>query len=130
MKKIVMIAALAALAGCSKPAETPAADASAAPEPVAAAGPLAADGKSSVGTFKITTADGKTYTEVVKADGTDEGPENGQVIDPGRWEQKNPNLYCVTRDGDKEQCNEEKVENGIWTSKDPEGKVATVERIG
>jgi hypothetical protein len=132
MKKIVALAALAALAACSKPAETPAAETSAAPEAAApVAGPVAADGKSSVGSFKITTSDGKVYTEVVKADGTYEGTgPDGKVTETGKWEQRTPNLYCVTKDGEKERCNEEKVENGVWTSKDPDGKVATVERIG
>lgn len=136
MKKIVALAALAALAACSKPAETPAAESTATPEATASeAGPVAADGKSSVGTFKITTSDGKVYTEVVKADGTYEGTgPDGKVSETGRWEQRTPNLYCVTKDGDKdggkERCNEEKVENGVWTTTDPDGKTATVERIG
>ena len=130
MKKIIVIAAIAALAACSKPAESPAADASAAPEPAAVAGPVAADGKSSVGTFKITASDGKIYTEVVKADGTYEGMTDGKVTETGKWDQKNPNLYCVTKDGEKEECNEEKIENGVWTSKNPEGKVSKVERVG
>lgn len=132
MRKIVILAALAALSACSKPAETPAAEASAAPEAAAAvAGPVAADGKSSVGTFKITASDGKVYTEVVKADGTYEGVDaDGKVTETGKWEQRTPNLYCVTKTGEKERCNEEKVENGVWTSKDPDGKTATVERVG
>lgn len=131
MKKIVAIAALAALAACSKPAEAPEAEATATPEAAASvAGPVAADGKSSVGTFKVTASDGKVYTEVVKADGTYESTGPDGKVETGTWEQKNPNLYCGTKTGEKERCNEEKVENGVWTSKDPDGKTATVERIG
>jgi len=132
MKKIFAFAALAALAACSKPAETPAAEAVATTDATAAtAGPVAADGKSSAGTFRITTSDGKVYTEVVKADGTYEGVgPDGKVTETGKWEQRTPNLYCVIKDGEKERCNEEKVENGVWTSKDPDGKIAKVERIG
>lgn len=131
MKKIVALAALAALAACSKPAETPAAETSAAPETAAAvAGPVAADGKPSVGSFKITAQDGKVYNEVVKADGTYESTGPDGKVETGTWEQKTANLYCGTKTGEKERCNEEKVENGVWTSKDPDGKVATVERVG
>lgn len=134
MKKIVAIAALAALAACSKPAEAPGAEAAPAEATTAAAAPaaepVAADGKSSVGTFKVTTSDGKVYTEVVKADGTYESTGPGGKVEKGKWDQKNPNLYCNTEEGGKEECNEEKVENGVWTSKNPEGKTATVERIG
>ena len=131
MKKIVVFAALAGLAACSKPAETPAAEASAAPQAAASvAGPVAADGKSSVGTFKVTEADGKAHTEVVKPDGTYETTWPDGKVETGTWEQKGPNLYCGTKPGEKQRCNEEKVENGVWTSKDPDGKIATVERIG
>lgn len=131
MKKFFTIAALAALAACSKPAETPAAEATAAPEATASmAGPVAADGKSSVGTFKVTAADGKVYTEVVKADGTYESTGPDKAVDAGTWEQKNPNLYCGTKTGEAQKCSEEKIENGVWTSKNPEGKVSTVERVG
>ena len=132
MKKIIAIAGLAALCACSKPADAPAGEASAAPEATvaAAAGPVAADGQSSVGTFKVTASDGKVYTEVVKADGTYESTGPDGKVEKGKWEQKNPNLYCNTEAGGKEECNEEKVENGVWTSKNPDGKVVTVERVG
>lgn len=131
MKKIVVLAALAGLSACSKPAQTPAAEATAAPQAAAsAAGPVAADGKSSVGTFKVTDADGKAHTEVVKADGTYESTWPDGKVETGTWEQKSPNIYCGTKAGEKQSCNEEKVENGVWTSKNPEGKTATVERIG
>ena len=49
-----------------------------------------------------------------------------------RWEQKSPEQFCFTKDeeGATQKCNTEAVDaNGVWTSTDPEGKVATVERV-
>lgn len=134
MRHVLAITAVVALAACSKPATAPEADAGATAEasaPAAAAN-VAADGKSSTGTFKITSSDGKVSMEEVKADGTYENKTDGKVTETGKWEQKSPSVYCYTADGPeaKQVCNEEKVENGVWTTKDPEGKVATVERVG
>jgi hypothetical protein len=131
MKKIVVIATFMAIAACSKPAPAPEAEATATTEATApAAANIAADGKSSIGTFKVSAPDGKVYTEVVKADGTYESTGPDKAVETGTWEQKNPNLYCGTKTGEAQKCSEEKVENGVWTSKNPEGKVSTVERIG
>ncbi len=132
MKKIVLLAAVTLVTACSKPAPAPEADASAAAEtsaPVAAN--IAADGKSSVGKFKVTTSDGKVMIEEVKADGTYVQTIEGKVAETGKWEQRSPGSYCVTKDeaGATQKCNDESVENGVWTSKDAEGKVATVERV-
>ena len=82
--------------------------------------------------FKITSSDGKVSMEDVKADGTYETKTDGKVTETGKWEQKSPSVYCYTADGPeaKQVCNDEKVENGVWTTKDPDGKVATVERVG
>lgn len=81
--------------------------------------------------YKVTDADGKVYMDDVRADGTYETKQDGKVVESGKWNQKSPNLYCYTKDeaGAQEQCNEEKVENGVWTTKNPEGKVSTVERV-
>jgi hypothetical protein len=126
MKKIALIAALSALSACSQPAPAP--EASEAP---AAASNIAADGKSSVGKFKITTHDGKIVMEEDKADGTYVTTLDGKVVETGKWEQKSPNNFCFTKDEKdaKQQCNEEKVENGVWTTKNAKGEVSTVERI-
>ncbi len=134
MRHVLAITAVVALAACSKPATAPEADAGATAEasaPAAAAN-VAADGKSSTGTFKITSSNGKVSMEEVKADGTYENKTDGKVTETGKWEQKSPSVYCYTADGPeaKQVCNEEKVENGVWTTKDPDGKVATVERVG
>ena len=132
MRHVLAITAVVALAACSKPATAPEADATSEASAPAAAANVAADGKSSTGTFKITSSDGKVSMEEVKADGTYENKTDGKVTETGKWEQKSPSVYCYTADGPeaKQVCNEEKVENGVWTTKDPDGKVATVERVG
>jgi len=138
MKRIIVIAALAAVAACSKPAPAPeatteaSAEASAEATPVAAAAPLAADGKPSVGQYKVTTHDGKILMEDVKADGTYVDTIDGKVVETGKWEQKSPAQYCFTKDeaGAKQKCNTEQVDDkGVWTSVDAEGKTATVVRV-
>lgn len=136
MKKILVIAALAAISACSKPAPAPEADASASAAPAAeasaaAAAPTAADGKPSVGKFKITSHDGKVYMEEDKADGTYVSTLDGKTVETGKWEQQNPGTFCFTKDEKdaKQVCNEEKVENGVWTTKNAKGEVSTVERV-
>ncbi len=131
MNKIAVIAALAFVSACSKPepAAAPEATATAATPEVAT---TAADGKPSTGTFKITTADGQTIMEEIKADGTYVDTQDGKVVETGRWEQKSPAQYCWTKDeaGATQVCADEKVENGVYTSYNPlTKKTATVERI-
>lgn len=138
MKKIVCAAAFAALAACSQPAPEPEATTDAAATTAAAAPAaaevLAADGKSPVGTFRITTSKGDVFTETVKADGTYEQKDaSGKVVETGKWAQKSPSEYCYTpdTDGAKEECNTEGVDAaGKWTSTNPKGETATVERVG
>ncbi len=132
MKTILAFAALAALSACSKPDPAPAPEATTASEaPVAAATNIAADGKSSVGTFKITSHDGKIYSEVDKADGTYATTQDGKPVETGKWEQKDPNTFCFTKDEKdaKQVCNAEKVENGVWTTTNAKGEVSKVERV-
>lgn len=135
MKKIVLVAALAALAACSRE-EAPAPEAAeeAAAAPAEAAQTLAADGKPSHGKFEVTRADGTKLTADVKPDGTfSVADAAGTVIDTGKWVQKSPELYCETSDkpGSKEKCYNEQVDDkGVYTSKDPDtGEVATVVRV-
>ena len=132
MKKILAFAALAALSACSQPAPAPETETATESEaPVAAATNVAADGKSSIGTFKITDKDGKVFTEEDKADGTYATSQDGKVIETGKWEQKDPNTFCFTKDEKdaKQVCNTEKVENGKWTTVNAKGEVSTVERV-
>ena len=135
MKKIVLVAALAALAACSKPeaAPTEAATETAAVTPAATtAETVAADGKPSVGKFKVTSHDGKVYMEEDKADGTYVGTLDGKVVETGKWEQKDRGTFCFTKDTKdaKQECNAEKVEGGKWITTNAKGEVSTVERVG
>ena len=131
MKRIVFVALLAGVAACSQPAPAPEATAEA--TTAAAAEPLAADGKPSVGKYQVTRADGTVMTDDVRADGTYVTTMADGTTETGKWEQKGPNLYCGTEDkeGAKQKCYEEKVdEKGVYTSKDPEtGEVSTVVRL-
>lgn len=132
MKKIVLVAAFAALAACSQP-ET--AEEAEAPAEVAEAAPanIAADGLPSVGMYKVTAADGTSTMEDVRADGTYVSTSADGTTSTGKWEQKSPELYCATPDeeGAKQTCYEEAVDaNGVYTSKNPDtGEVSTVERV-
>ena len=134
MKKLMMIAALASLTACSKPdaAPTEAATQAAAIPAATPAGTVAADGKPSVGKFKITSHDGKVYVEEDKADGTYVTTLDGKVMDTGKWEQKAQGTFCFTKDAKdaKQECNAEKVEGGKWTTTNAKGQVSTVERVG
>lgn len=136
MKKIVAAAALVALAACSEPAPEPEADTTAAAAEAGASeampASLAADGKPSVGVYKVTTADGEVITSEVRADGTYVDKDaSGKVIETGQWNQQSQSVWCWTKDGEtSEACADEKVENGVYTSTNRETKkTATVERV-
>ena len=137
MKRIIIVAALATLAACSQ-AETDAdtdetAAATAEATTAAPAEVMAADGKPPAGKYRIIAGDGQVFTEELKADGTYvQTDKDGKVVETGKWVQKTPEQYCYTpdKDGAKEECNSEKVDDkGVWTSTNPEGKTAKVERI-
>ena len=96
MKKIMLLVAIAAVSACSKP--EPAAEAEATPVAVASAeANIAADGKSSVGKYKITLANGDVVMEDVKADGTYADMVDGKVIETGKWVQKSPASTATPR---------------------------------
>ena len=132
MKKIVLVAVLATLTACSKPEAAPTEAATEAAAATPAAENIAADGKPSVGKFKVTSHDGKVYMEEDKADGTYVGTSDGKVVDTGKWEQKDRGTFCFTKDTKdaKQECNAEKVEAGKWTTTNAKGEVSTVERVG
>ena len=129
MKKIIGVAAIAAIAACS-PAETEA-EPEAVEEEEAAPAAMAADGGTPYGNFKVTSEDGSYQTEEVREDGTFTSTDQDGEVTTGTWVQK-PGQYCTTSDaeGAVERCHTETVdENGVWTSVDPEGEIVTVERI-
>ena len=67
----------------------------------------------------------------VKADGTYSDTIDGKVVETGKWNQKSPGVYCYTKDAKDavEVCNDEKVENGVWTSTNKKGETSKVERV-
>jgi len=130
MKRLIIVAALATLGACSRE-EAPAPEAT---EEVAAAPVevMAADGKSPVGKYTVTTAAGEVINEELKADGTYVDMKDGKQVETGKWVQKSAETFCYTKDeeGAKEVCNTEKVDDkGVWTSVNPEGKSATIVRV-
>ncbi|WP_428027810.1 hypothetical protein [Altererythrobacter sp.] len=131
MKKIMLVAAMVGIAACSQADNAPAPDAT---EEAAEAAPanIAADGLPSEGTYKVTLADGSVQMEELKADGTYVATVDGKVVESGTWEQKAPETYCYTTDeeGAEQVCNAESVgADGVWTSTNPDGETATVERV-
>jgi hypothetical protein len=137
MKKLVLVAALATLSACQQeaaPAPEATPDTAAATAATAApAGSMAADGKSPIGKFQITTHDGKVFTEEVKADGSYvQTDAAGKVVETGKWEQKSPTQYCFTTNEKdaKQVCNTEGVDAaGKWTTTNAKGETATVVRV-
>lgn len=136
MRIFLICAAAAGLAACSQEAapapEGTATTAMRAETVASAAGSMAADGKSPIGQFKITTSKGEVLMEDVRADGTYSTTKDGKVVETGKWEQKTPETYCYTSDeaGSKQECNTEGVDDkGVWTSVNARGEKATVERV-
>ena len=131
MKRLVLVAALAAVSACSEPA-TEATEEAAVEEPAAeAATAMAADGGPPYGDFKVTTAEGEVWTEAVSEDGTYTSTSPTGETETGRWVQRGKQ-YCTTKDeeGATEVCHTESVDaNGVWTAVDPEGNTVTVERV-
>lgn len=132
MKKIIVVAAFAALAACSQPETAEEADAAAEAVEAAPAN-IAADGGPSVGMYKVTNADGSVHMYDAREDGTYVDTAADGTTTTGKWEQKAPDTWCDTSDeeGAAQICYEESVDaNGVYTSKDPNtGEVSIVERV-
>lgn len=129
MKKIILVASIAVLAACSQAEQ--AADTDAVEETADAAEVAAADGGPAYGTFKVTLADGSVLTDEVHEDGTFTATLPDGTTESGTWVQK-PGEYCTTssEEGASERCHKEWIdESGAWVSTDPEGNIATVERV-
>jgi len=107
MRKLVLIAAVAALSGCNQNKAEPAPAASDA----AAATPAAvATAASMAGTYEY-TYEGKPTTTVAKEDGTYEDTQGGKVIESGKWSQANGQT-CFDDTGDNPpKC---------WTTTEPD----------
>jgi hypothetical protein len=106
MKKIVLIAAVAALSACNQNKAEPAPAASetaATPSAVATAASMA-------GTYDYTYKD-KATTSVIKDDGTYQDTQDGKVIEKGTWTQKDGPICFSDDKGDPAQC---------WTMTEPD----------
>lgn len=125
MKKLVMIAALSALAACSQQAEK-AAEAEAAP--VETAAPAAADSAAPVGDYDVKMADGTMAKTTINADGTyvDTGPDGKEI--KGKFAMKD-GKECFDPDGDEaEACwtSAKPGADGSFTSTSDKGETVTV----
>ena len=138
MRKLILAASAAILAGCSQAAKEEVVDEPVEETAMAEESGIAADGQPTAGMYRVTTSDGTVYDEDLRSDGTYTQSLNGEVVETGRWEQKSPSQYCYTVDEayvDEdtpagEQCNTEQIgEDGVWTSTNPAGETAVVERV-
>lgn len=124
MRKIVMIAGLAALAACSKPAEEPAA----APAEATSAAAAAA---SPAGTYTVTNADKTTGTLVIAADNSYTFAV-GDTTAKGVVTPKDDKVACYDPEGDKDPTvcwtNEPPAADGSWTAKSDDGQTVSVVR--
>jgi len=132
MKKLVLIAALAALSACNNNASEPAAQPSAKVATVAANTSLATDGMPNVGIYEVTLPDGKVVTQTVNADGTFASVKDGKTT-KGTWTSTGPGNFCETEEGKTEpSCYAETISaDKVWTSinvKDPKDH-STVKRL-
>lgn len=123
MKKLVTIAALAALTACSPQAEK-AAEAEAVPVETAAP----AESASPVGDYDVKMADGKMGKTTINADGTyvDTGPDGKEI--KGKFARKD-GKDCFDPDGDEaEACwtSTTPAADGSFTSTGPDGATVTV----
>jgi hypothetical protein len=105
MRKLALIAAIAALSACNqnKAEPAPAASESAAPAAVATAASMA-------GTYEY-TYEGKATTTVAKDDGTYEDTQDGKVIESGKWTQADGQTCFDDTGANPPKC---------WTTTEPD----------
>jgi len=127
MRKLAIVASLAALAACNPaPKEEPAATETAAPE---AAAPTVANG-SGPGTYIVTAPDGTESTSVINADGTyTDMAADGTVSAEGTWAVTDGKT-CFTPKGEgaTTECYTESApaEDGSFTATGDDGTTVTV----
>lgn len=129
MKKLILIASIAALAACSKPAENaPEATASTEAAPAAAAGePTLAD---MVGIYEVKGAKGEIGSTVINADGTYVDTDAAGKQIKGTFARKD-GKDCFDPEGDAaEECftTTEPAADGTFTATGPSGPV-TVKKV-
>jgi opacity protein-like surface antigen len=129
MKKLVLVAALAAALGACSQAAEEADDTATATETPAAEDTAAATG--SAGTYEY-EVDGKATTSVLAADGTYEDTQDGKVIEKGTWADKDGKV-CFDPEGDDaaQPCftTTEPDADGVFTATSDDGKtVLTIKK--
>ena len=138
MRKLILVASAAILAGCSQAAEEEVVDEPVEEAAVVEEAGIAADGQPTAGMYRVTSSDGTVYDEDLRTDGTYTQSLNGEVVETGTWEQKSPSQYCYTADEAyvdedtpaEQQCNTEQIgEDGVWTSTNAADETAVVERV-
>ena len=102
MRKLVLIAAVAALSGCNQNKAEPA--------PAASEPAPAATTASMAGTYEY-TYEGKATTTVAKADGTYEDTQDGKVIESGKWTQADGQTCFDDTGANPPKC---------WTTTEPD----------
>lgn len=123
MKKLILIAAVAALAGCNKQAEE-----APAPTETAAATETAATATTAPGTYTVTDDKGPAGTTVINADGTyvDTAPDGKEV--KGKFASKD-GKDCFDPEGDEpEVCWTITAPgaNGAFKATTPDGKMTVM----
>ena len=127
MKKLILLAGIAALAACAS--KEPAAEDTAAAEAPAAAVAAAPAGAPTPGSDAVTGPDGSTLVATLMADGTYvDRDEAGKVLEKGKWAAKGGKT-CFDDEGDKaEVCYTDSAPaaDGSFTATEADGKVTQV----
>ena len=127
MKKLILLAGIAALAACTS--KEPAAEDTAAAEAPAAAVAAAAAAAPTPGSYDVTGPDGTKLVATLMADGTYvDRDEAGKVLEKGKWAAKDGKT-CFDDEGDKpEVCYTDSAPaaDGSFTATEADGKVTQV----
>ena len=122
MRKIILIAGIAALAACSKPAEVaPAATETAATAP-------AAEASAAAGSYDVTAPDGTKSVATLNADGSYVDTDAaGKETAKGKWATEDSKT-CFTPDGGAKECYTDSVPaaDGSFTATNSKGEISQV----
>jgi hypothetical protein len=131
MKKLVMVAALAAALGaCSQAAEDADETATTAATEAPAAEETAAAADSPAGTYEF-TLDGKATTSVIRPDGSYEDSQDGKVTEKGLWSEHDGKV-CFDPEGADTlgtcYATTEPDADGMFTATADDGTVLTIKK--
>lgn len=130
MKKLVLLAAVAALSACSQKSEETPEPAAASTETATPAAPATASAGTQPGTYDVKMADGAMATTVINADGTYVDTDPKGVVTKGAFASRD-GKDCFDPEGDEaEVCwtSSTPAADGSFTATDPKGTVVTVTR--